>query len=141
MGARGDIISSGIPGLTSRAHRSPHKLALNSVCRLAPAPRQTISSILLFSSLGSSASSAGWKQICSSMGQDVALEEWLSPSICHGQCRCQLAESAALSPTAQTWGAALSSLEIPSLEIPSEKKNGSQGGFVHKMKRFCPFYR
>lgn len=78
MGARGDIISSGIPGLTSRAHRSPHKLALNSVCRLAPAPRQTISSILLFSSLGSSASSAGWKQICSTWAK-----MWLWKSGCH----------------------------------------------------------
>lgn len=41
---------------------------------------------------------ACWKQICSSMGRDVALEEWLSSSICH-----RLTESVALSPTAQTW--------------------------------------
>lgn len=83
---------------------------------------------------------ACWKQICSGMGQDVALEEWLSPFICHGRCRCQPAGNGALSPTAQTWGAAPRNLETPGLEIPSEKKNGSQGGFVHKMRHFCPFY-
>lgn len=133
MGAHGDIIFSGVPGITSRAHRSPHKLVLNPVCRLAPAPRQTISSILLFSSLISSASLPAGSRFV-----PVWARMWLWRSGCHPASVTGSLQRVWLCP--QTWRAALRNLEIPSLEIPSEKKNGSQGGFVHKMKNFCPFY-
>lgn len=95
MGAHGDIISSGIPGITSRAHRSPHKLTLSPLCCLALAPRQTISSIFLSSSLIPSASlPAGsrfvlarakmwlWRSACplpSVTGSASVTSQWLCP--------------------------------------------------------------
>lgn len=78
MGAHGDIISRGIPGITSRAHRSPHKLTLSPACRPAPAPRRTISSIFLLSSLISSASLPAGSRFVLAWGR-----MWLWRSGCH----------------------------------------------------------
>lgn len=129
MGAKGDIISRGIPGITSRAHRSPHKLTLSPACRLAPAPRRTISSIFLLSSLISSASLPAGSRFVLARGR-----MWLWRSGCH-----PLSRAVSLSARRE-WGFVPNS---PNLGCSSSEPGDSRfGDSVREEKRltgwFCP---